>query len=190
VDGGPDGTANVEDVAAWLRRNSGLPEGAIGVMHGRLSTEEKDAAMAAFASGEVKLLVSTTVIEVGVDVPEATVMVVLDADRFGLSQLHQLRGRVGRGTQPGLCLLVSHAPDGTDAATRVQTLAETEDGFRLALVDLELRREGDVLGASQSGVASSLRMLRVLRDADVIVQARDDATPLVDVDPTLLTWPV
>lgn len=161
----------------------------VGVLHGRMSAAEKDAAMARFASGEVPVLVSTTVIEVGVDVPEATVMVVMDAERFGLSQLHQLRGRVGRGRAPGLCLLFSSASEGTDAATRVQTLAETDDGFRLATVDLELRREGDVLGASQSGGTSSLRLLRVVRDADLIVQAREDAVALVEQDPELTGAP-
>ena len=161
-----------------------------GVMHGRLSGSEKDDVMRRFASGEIQLLVSTTVIEVGVDVPEATVMVVLDADRFGLSQLHQLRGRVGRGAAPGLCLLFSSAADGTDAATRVRTLAETTDGFRLATLDLDLRREGDVLGASQSGGRSSLRLLRVVRDADLIDTARQDALDVVGMDPELTAWPV
>ncbi len=162
---------------------------AIGVLHGRMTPEDKDRVMADFASGAVPLLVSTTVIEVGVDVPQATVMVVLDADRFGLSQLHQLRGRVGRGSAPGLCLLVSHAPPATPAGVRLATLAETTDGFVLATVDLELRREGDVLGAAQSGAASSLRLLRVTRDADLIARARADARRLVDEDPTLATWP-
>ncbi len=180
----------VEEVAEELRALPVFDGVTIGLLHGQLPAAEKDEVMNRFAAGDVQLLVSTTVIEVGVDVPEATVMVVLDADRFGLSQLHQLRGRVGRGSMPGLCLLVSHAPEGSGAATRVQTLAETEDGFRLALVDLELRREGDVLGASQSGVASSLRLLRVLRDADLIVRARDDVMPVVEADPTLLTRPV
>jgi ATP-dependent DNA helicase RecG len=145
--------------------------------------------MADFASGRVPVLVSTTVIEVGVDVPQATAMVILDADRFGLSQLHQLRGRVGRGSDPGLCLLVSGATTGTPAGTRLQTLAETTDGFALAAVDLELRREGDVLGAAQSGAASSLRLLRVTRDGDVIERARADARELVAQDPTLGAWP-
>ena len=161
----------------------------IGVLHGRLPAGEKDVVMGRFAAGQDQLLVSTTVIEVGVDVPEATVMVVLDADRFGLSQLHQLRGRVGRGSAPGLCLLVSQAPEGSDAATRVQTLAETTDGFRLATVDLELRREGDVLGASQSGGSSSLRLLRVVRDADLIAEARQDAATVVTQDPELVASP-
>jgi ATP-dependent DNA helicase RecG len=169
-----------EELAA-LRELQGV---GIGVMHGRLPAAEKDDVMAAFSSGRLQLLVSTTVIEVGVDVPEATVMVVLDADRFGLSQLHQLRGRIGRGSAPGVCLLFSDAPEGSDGARRVQTLAETTDGFALATVDLELRREGDVLGASQSGRASSLRLLRVVRDADLIADARMDALETVrgDID--------
>ena len=161
----------------------------IGVLHGRLPAAEKDDAMARFAGGDLQVLVSTTVIEVGVDVPEATVMVVMDADRFGLSQLHQLRGRVGRGSAPGVCLLMSAAPAGTDAAMRVHTLAETSDGFRIAAVDLELRREGDVLGASQSGTGSSLRLLRVVKDAELIAQARSDAAEVVDADPTLAHHP-
>ena len=175
----------VLEVAAELAALPVLDGVSIGVLHGRLPGQEKDRVMAEFASGATPVLVSTTVIEVGVDVPEATLMVVLDADRFGLSQLHQLRGRVGRGDAPGLCLLVSAAGEQTDAATRVQTLADTTDGFRLAEVDLELRREGDVLGASQSGAASSLRLLRVVRDADLIALAREDAVAVVRADPDL-----
>ncbi|NTW39440.1 MAG: ATP-dependent DNA helicase RecG [Cellulomonadaceae bacterium] len=189
VDDAPRPLRAVEEVAVELAGLPALEGVSIGVLHGRLSSAEKDDVMARFAGGAIQLLVSTTVIEVGVDVPQATAMVVLDADRFGLSQLHQLRGRVGRGTAPGLCLLVSRAPDGTDAATRLTTLAETTDGFRLATVDLELRREGDVLGASQSGGASSLRLLRVVRDAEVIAQARTDAAEVVAQDPTLAGWP-
>lgn len=189
VDGGPDSIANVEDVAAWLRRHSGLPEGSIGIMHGRLPTEEKDAAMAAFASGEVPVLVTTTVIEVGVDVPEATVMVVLDADRFGLSQLHQLRGRVGRGSKPGTCLVVSWADAESASHERLSVLAGTLDGFRLAEADLEQRREGDILGAAQSGRTSSLRLLRVIADAPLIEKARQDARELITEDPNLVHHP-
>jgi len=189
VDGGPESTANVEDAAAWLRRFSGLDPAAIGVMHGRLTTEEKDAAMAAFASGAVPVLVSTTVIEVGVDVPEATMMVVLDADRFGLSQLHQLRGRVGRGSKPGTCLVVSWTEVGSSSHERLTILAETLDGFRLAEADLEQRREGDILGAAQSGRATSLRLLRVIADADIIEQARADARELISEDPNLAHHP-
>ncbi|HWS57636.1 MAG TPA: ATP-dependent DNA helicase RecG [Actinotalea sp.] len=180
---------SVEEVAAELAALPVLGGVPVGVLHGRLPAAQKEAVMARFASGEVPVLVSTTVVEVGLDVPEASVMVVLDADRFGLSQLHQLRGRVGRGTAPGLCLLVAHAAEGSDAATRLSTLAQTTDGFRLATVDLELRREGDVLGASQSGGVSSLRLLRVVRDADLIADAREDAAALVAEDPTLGRWP-
>jgi len=179
----------VTEVADELRDRDVLAGVPIGLLHGRMTPEDKERAMADFAAGRVPVLVSTTVIEVGVDVPAATVMVVLDADRFGLSQLHQLRGRVGRGADAGLCLLVSHAEPGTPAATRLQTLAETTDGFVLASVDLELRREGDVLGAAQSGAASSLRLLRVARDGDLISRARQDARELVDEDPTLARWP-
>jgi ATP-dependent DNA helicase RecG len=179
----------VDEVAAELATHPALAGVEVGVLHGRLPQQAKDDAMAAFAAGRTPVLVCTTVVEVGVDVPEASTMVVLDAERFGLSQLHQLRGRVGRGGEPGLCLLVARAEPGTDAATRLETLAATTDGFRLATVDLELRREGDVLGASQSGRASSLRLLRVVRDADVIEQARDEARGVVATDPSLLTHP-
>jgi ATP-dependent DNA helicase RecG len=178
----------VLEVVEELRALPALQGVDIGVLHGRLPADEKERTMAQFAAGELQVLVATTVIEVGVDVVEATGMVVLDADRFGLSQLHQLRGRVGRGSAPGLCLLVTGAtdPDGdSPSATRLRTLAETTDGFVLAAVDLELRREGDVLGAAQSGGLSSLRLLRVTRDADLIGRARTDATAVVDADPTL-----
>ncbi|BDZ43104.1 hypothetical protein GCM10025865_24030 [Paraoerskovia sediminicola] len=180
----------VLEVAEGLASVPALAGVRIGTLHGRMPPAEKDAAMAAFASGEVPVLVSTTVVEVGVDVPEATVMVVFDADRFGLSQLHQLRGRVGRGSAAGLCLLVSVAEPGSPAAVRVETMAETTDGFRLAEVDLGLRSEGDVLGASQSGRGSSLRLLRVVKDAAVIEDARRDATAVVDDDPELAEHPV
>ncbi|WP_225754875.1 ATP-dependent DNA helicase RecG [Actinotalea sp. Marseille-Q4924] len=179
----------VLDVAEELRAHPALAGVPVGIMHGRLGAAEKDDAMARFAAGDVPVLVSTTVVEVGVDVPEATVMVVMDADRFGLSQLHQLRGRVGRGSDPGLCLLVSSAAPGTAAAARTEVLASTTDGFRLADADLRLRREGDVLGSSQSGRGSSLRLLRVLEDADLIAEARQDALGLVDADPSLERWP-
>ena len=142
------------------------------LLHGRLPVEEREATMAAFAAGEVDVLVATTVVEVGVDVPNATVMVVLDADRFGISQLHQLRGRIGRGSAPGLALLVTESPQDSPARERLDAVAATTDGFELSRVDLEQRREGDVLGAAQSGFRSSLRLLRVLRDEDVIVDAR------------------
>lgn len=179
----------VLEVAEELAARPELAGVPIGVLHGRMPAEDKDRALASFASGEVPVLVTTTVIEVGVDVPAATAMVILDADRFGLSQLHQLRGRVGRGAAPGVCLLVSHAVEGTPAWTRLETLAGTTDGFVLAAADLELRREGDVLGAAQSGVGSSLRLLRVTRDAELIERARGDATALVAQDPELAGWP-
>ena len=172
----------VADMLGTLPQLEGVE---VGALHGQMAPADKDAAMARFASGDVQVLVSTTVIEVGVDVPEATVMVVFDADRFGLSQLHQLRGRVGRGSRPGLCLLVSPSEPGTPAAARVEALAETTDGFRLATLDLELRSEGDVLGAAQSGRSSSLRLLRVVKDADLIEEARREAAVVVGTDPDL-----
>jgi ATP-dependent DNA helicase RecG len=161
----------------------------IGVLHGRLPAEEKDGVMREFAAGKLDVLVATTVIEVGVDVPNATMMVVLDADRFGVSQLHQLRGRVGRGIAPGLCLLVSEAEAGTPARERLDAVASTVDGFKLAELDLEQRREGDVLGAAQSGRRSHLRLLSLLRDADLIRDARADAIALIDADPELAGHP-
>ncbi len=160
----------------------------VEILHGKLPPEEKDTVMRAFAAGDVDVLVATTVVEVGVNVPNATVMVILDADRFGVSQLHQLRGRVGRGSAPGLCLLVTEVPAGTATRERLDAVASTLDGFELAQLDLEMRREGDILGASQSG-RSSLRMLSLLRDIDVIEQARTDARELVAQDPTLAAHP-
>ncbi|GAB2458283.1 ATP-dependent DNA helicase RecG [Xylanimonas ulmi] len=179
----------VLEVVEALRATPALAGLEIDVLHGQLAPADKDAAMTRFARGESQVLVSTTVVEVGVDVPEATVMVVFDADRFGLSQLHQLRGRVGRGTAPGLCLLVSTASPGTPAAARVEALAETTDGFRLAQLDLELRAEGDVLGAAQSGRTSGLRLLRVVKDADLIEEARRESAGVVAADPELSGHP-
>jgi ATP-dependent DNA helicase RecG len=180
--------AAVEEVHEELASGP-LAELRTGVLHGRLAPEEKDRTMRAFAAGEVDVLVSTTVIEVGVDVHNATTMVLLDADRFGVSQLHQLRGRVGRGGLPGLCLLVSHAEAGTAARERLDAVAATTDGFELSRVDLEQRREGDVLGASQSGFRSSLASLRVLRDEKTIVRAREAAEALLSEDPGLTQAP-
>ncbi|MFL6128990.1 MAG: ATP-dependent DNA helicase RecG [Mycobacteriales bacterium] len=160
----------------------------LAVLHGRLPTEEKDAVMAAFAAGSVDVLVATTVVEVGVDVPNATVMAVLDADRFGISQLHQLRGRIGRGSAPGLCLLVTGAPADTPARDRLAAVASTVDGFELAELDLEQRREGQVLGEAQSG-RSSFRLLSLAKDRDLIGTARQEATALVQADPELATHP-
>lgn len=180
---------SVTEVAAMLAARPDFAGIEMGVMHGRLSTEAKDDAMARFADGRAPVLVATTVVEVGVDVPAATAMVVLDADHFGISQLHQLRGRVGRGSAPSVCLLVSRAEEGTVAAERLAALASTTDGFELAEKDLELRREGDVLGVAQSGGRNSLRLLRVVRDAEVISQARADAVALVATDPDLTAHP-
>jgi ATP-dependent DNA helicase RecG len=159
------------------------------VLHGRLPGDEKDATMRAFAAGDTDVLVSTTVVEVGVDVANASAMVVLDADRFGVSQLHQLRGRVGRGEVDGICLLVTDAPAESASRERLDGVAATTDGFELAKLDLETRREGDVLGAAQSGTRSSLRLLSVLRDADVIEAARATADDVVGDDPDLSRHP-
>ncbi|MFF4196371.1 ATP-dependent DNA helicase RecG [Nonomuraea sp. NPDC001831] len=157
----------------------------VGTLHGKLPPEEKDAIMRSFTRGELDVLIATTVIEVGVDVPNSSVMIIMDADRFGVSQLHQLRGRVGRGGLPGLCLLVSDFPEGTPARARLDAVAATLDGFELSRVDLEQRREGDVLGAAQSGKRSSLKLLQLLRDEDVIATARDEAAKLLSDDPEL-----
>jgi ATP-dependent DNA helicase RecG len=157
----------------------------VEMLHGQLPSEVKDAVMSRFAAGEIDVLVSTTVIEVGVDVPNASVMVIQDADRFGISQLHQLRGRIGRGVHPGVCLLLTTASEDSAARQRLDAVAGTRDGFALAEVDLEQRREGDVLGASQSGSRSSLKLLRVLRDAQLIAQARTLAEECIAQDPEL-----
>ena len=159
------------------------------MLHGRMPADDKDAAMRAFADGSVDVLVATTVVEVGVDVPNATIMVIMDADRFGVSQLHQLRGRVGRGGKPGLCLLVTDSPPGSPARERLDAVAATVDGFALSRLDLEQRREGNVLGAAQAGRKSGLKMLTLLRDEELIVQARAEAQALVDADPRLAGHP-
>jgi ATP-dependent DNA helicase RecG len=174
----------VLDVAAALTDGplSGLR---LGVLHGRLHPDEKDRVMTAFKEGQLDVLVSTTVIEVGVDVPNSTMMVIMDADRFGVSQLHQLRGRVGRGEHPGLCLLVTEAPEASPARERLDAVASTSDGFRLSRLDLEQRKEGDVLGAAQAGRGSSLKLLQLLHDEELIAVARQEATQLVQADPAL-----
>ena len=179
---------SVEELAPSL--HAGPLKGVkIAILHGRLSADEKDTTMQAFTKGEIDVLVSTTVIEVGVDVPNATIMVIMDADRFGVSQLHQLRGRVGRGTSPGLCLLVTQCEEETPARERLIAVAGTLDGFELSRIDLEQRREGDVLGASQSGTQSHLRLLRVLRDEALIERAREDAETLIATDNDLSDYP-
>ncbi|WP_172457394.1 ATP-dependent DNA helicase RecG [Pseudonocardia sp. N23] len=161
----------------------------LGILHGKLPAEEKDATMRSFEAGELDVLVATTVIEVGVDVPNSTGMIILDADRFGLSQLHQLRGRVGRGQAPGVCLLVTDMPAGTTARDRLDAIASTTDGFELARLDLELRREGDVLGSVQSGKRSTLKLLSLLRHEKVIERARAYASDIVARDPELAGHP-
>ena len=178
----------VEELAPQL--SSGALSGLkIAVLHGKQSSETKDQTMAAFADGQIQVLIATTVIEVGVDVPNASMMVIMDADRFGVSQLHQLRGRVGRGSAPGLCLLVSSAQEDSPAMQRLNSVAATLDGFELARIDLEQRKEGDVLGRSQSGGKSHLRLLRVLRDESLIDQAREVAVKILKTDPDLSNLP-
>ncbi|THV28623.1 ATP-dependent DNA helicase RecG [Glycomyces paridis] len=178
----------VTDTIEYLR-NGPLQGLRLGLLHGRLDADEKDRVMRAYAAGDLDVLVATTVIEVGVNVPNATAMVVLDAERFGISQLHQLRGRVGRGAHAGLCLLVSEVPEGTTSRERLDAVASTTDGFALAELDLEQRREGDVLGAAQSGVKSHVRLLSLLKDADIIAAARAEAASLIAADPDLKAEP-
>ncbi len=168
------------EVFESLKKNPALVGLKIGLMHGQLSAEEKQSVMSAFAAGEIQVLVATTVIEVGVNVPNATAMVVLDADRFGISQLHQLRGRVGRGNHGGICLLISGGEEGSLASQRLSALSETLDGFKLSELDLELRGEGDVLGENQAGTKSQLRMLKVTRDGELIESARELAKKLLE----------
>ncbi|MFE2066867.1 ATP-dependent DNA helicase RecG [Streptomyces sp. NPDC059467] len=178
----------VLDVADQLAKGplSGLR---VEVLHGRMHPDDKDAVMRRFAAGDTDVLVATTVIEVGVNVPNATAMVIMDADRFGVSQLHQLRGRVGRGSAPGLCLLVTEMPEASAARQRLTAVASTLDGFELSRIDLEQRREGDVLGQAQSGARSSLRVLAVIEDEEIIAEAREEATTLVAGDPELTDLP-
>jgi ATP-dependent DNA helicase RecG len=161
----------------------------VEALHGRMPTDVKDDVMGRFAAGQIDVLVATTVIEVGVDVPNATVMVVLDPDRFGISQLHQLRGRIGRGDHAGLCLLVTDVDRASPAGERLTAVERTSDGFALSQVDLEQRREGDVLGAAQSGSRSSLRLLQLIRDEPLILEARQAAGAIIDEDPTLVRHP-
>ena len=181
--------ANVTQTLAELKANPALVGARIAPLHGRMTSDEKDATMQAFAAGEIDVLVATTVIEVGVDVPNASTMIILDADRFGVSQLHQLRGRVGRGGVPGLCLMVTRAEPESLARERVEAVASTLDGFELAQKDLELRREGNVLGTGQSGGRSSLRLLRVVKDGDLITEARELASKVLADDPKLEQHP-
>jgi ATP-dependent DNA helicase RecG len=162
----------------------------IATLHGRQSSEIKEQTMTAFSNGEIQVLIATTVIEVGVDVPNASMMVIMDADRFGVSQLHQLRGRVGRGSVPGLCLLVTNAQDESPSMHRLNAVASTLDGFELARIDLEQRKEGDVLGRSQSGGKSHLRLLRVLRDEELINRAREAANKILAEDPEINKLPL
>jgi ATP-dependent DNA helicase RecG len=193
-DGGGDGGSErrpplaVLDVAPMLA-DGPLAGLRVAILHGRLPADNKDAVMRAFAAGEVDVLVATTVVEVGVNVPNATVMAIMDADRFGVSQLHQLRGRVGRGSAAGLCLLVTEAVDGTASRERLDAVASTVDGFELARLDLEMRREGDILGEAQSGRNSALKLLSLVRDEDLIAEARAQAQALISEDPALAEYP-
>lgn len=173
-------SANVTEVFASLQTNSYLSKARIGMLHGQLEQIEKTATMKSFEQGDLDILVSTTVIEVGVNVPNATAMVILDADRFGLSQLHQLRGRVGRGEHKSVCLLLTAADPDSLAMQRLNAIQATTDGFELSEMDLDLRREGDVLGANQSGAKSSLRMLRVIADKEVISEAKKASDELLE----------
>ncbi|MFF4590027.1 ATP-dependent DNA helicase RecG [Streptomyces sp. NPDC001388] len=178
----------VLDVADQLAKGP-LHDLRIEVLYGRMHPDDKDAVMRRFAAGETDVLVATTVIEVGVNVPNATAMVIMDADRFGVSQLHQLRGRVGRGSAPGLCLLVTEMPEASPARQRLNAVASTLDGFELSRIDLEQRREGDVLGQAQSGARTSLRVLAVIEDEEVIAEARQEAVEVVAADPELERFP-
>ncbi|MFJ8790162.1 ATP-dependent DNA helicase RecG [Streptomyces sp. NPDC102462] len=178
----------VVDVAAQLSAGP-LRDLTVEVLHGRMQPDDKDAVMRRFTAGETDVLVATTVIEVGVNVPNATAMVIMDADRFGVSQLHQLRGRVGRGSAPGLCLLVTEMPEASAARQRLNAVAATLDGFELSRIDLEQRREGDVLGQAQSGARSSLRVLAVIEDEEIIAEAREEAAAVVAADPELERLP-
>ena len=185
--------SSVLDVTAELSERL-LPDLRVGMVHGRMSADDKDEAMRRFGAPSddpdaLDVLVATTVIEVGVDIPAASTMVILDADRFGISQLHQLRGRIARGGEDGLCLLVTASDPDTPARERLAAVAATTDGFALARVDLQSRREGDILGTLQSGRRSSLRLLEVIRDEDVVREARDAATEIVEDDPELKRWP-
>ena len=187
-----DGKVQLTSVASmysYLSAEDALVGVRIGTLHGRMDPAEKTAVMTAFERGEIDLLISTTVIEVGVNVPNATLMIIMDADRFGISGLHQLRGRVGRGGYAGTCLLVTRQEEGGVSRERLDAVASTTDGFELSRIDLAQRREGDILGAAQSGSKSTLRFLRALADADIIERAREDARSVVEKDPTLAKYP-
>lgn len=180
---------SVASMYSYLSAEDALVGVRIGTLHGRMDPAEKTAVMTAFERGEIDLLISTTVIEVGVNVPNATLMIIMDADRFGISGLHQLRGRVGRGGYAGTCLLVTRQEEGGVSRERLDAVASTTDGFELSRIDLAQRREGDILGAAQSGSKSTLRFLRALADADIIERAREDARSVVEKDPTLAKHP-
>jgi ATP-dependent DNA helicase RecG len=182
--------AAAAEVFEALKVNPALAGLELGLLHGRLDSDQKTAVMHAFLTNETSVLVATTIIEVGVNVPNATAMVILDADRFGISQLHQLRGRIGRGADAGICFLVTNADPGTLAMERLEAVASTTDGFKLSEVDLELRGEGDVLGDVQSGGRSQLKLLRVIKDAELISDARKLAVELLNqgLSPEMNAW--
>jgi ATP-dependent DNA helicase RecG len=195
----PEETLEIEDSIApaaaaevfeALKVNPALAGLALGLLHGRLDSDQKSAVMQAFLANETNVLVATTIIEVGVNLPNATAMVILDADRFGISQLHQLRGRIGRGADASICFLVTNAESGSLAMERLDAVAATTDGFKLSEVDLELRGEGDVLGDIQSGGRSQLKLLRVIKDADLISEARKLAVELLErgLSPEMNAW--
>jgi len=176
-----------EDDSSAMARHGALQEALpvpVGLVHGRLKPAEKDASLEAFRAGRTRVLVATTVIEVGVDVPEATIMVVERAEGFGLAQLHQLRGRVGRGDQPAFCLLLYRPPLGETARERLETLRRTEDGFEIAEADLRLRGAGDVLGVRQAG-ATDYRILDPSRHSGLLEIAARDAQAVMAADPSL-----
>ncbi|MGB3770900.1 MAG: ATP-dependent DNA helicase RecG [Rhodococcus sp. (in: high G+C Gram-positive bacteria)] len=188
--GGKDAPTTASAVEVYEALGGGaLAHVRVGLLHGRLPSDEKDAVMTAFNDGDIDVLVCTTVVEVGVDVPNATVMVIVDADRFGVSQLHQLRGRIGRGGHQGLCILLTELGPGSPTYARLDAVAATTDGFELAVLDLRQRREGDVLGSAQSGTTTTLRLLSLLDHLDIISAAQEFARDVVDRDPELTAHP-
>ena len=170
---------------AHCLRSEIFPDATVGLLHGRMRFGEKEAVMRAFKAGEIQVLVSTTVIEVGIDVPNATVMLIEHAERFGLSQLHQLRGRIGRGPWKSYCVLLTSGNKSPEARRRLDAMRETQDGFRIAQTDLELRGPGDFFGTRQSGLPE-FRVADLLKDGPVLEEARREAVALVAGDPNLV----
>jgi ATP-dependent DNA helicase RecG len=174
---------NVEE--AYIHLQKIFPEYKISMVHGQMKPADKDAEMQRFASGETHILVATTVIEVGVNVPNASVMVIQNAERFGLSQLHQLRGRVGRGANQSYCILVTKYELSSDTRRRIDIMTETNDGFEIAEADLRFRGPGDLEGTQQSGIAFDLKLANLARDGQIVQLARETASAILDEDPTL-----